>query len=226
MSVTIDIVSDFVCPWCFIGKTRLAQAIAQVREQQPQADFQINWLPYFLDPAVPQTGVPYHAYLEAKFGGAQRVAAVHAAIIAAGRESGIELDFARIARRPNTLRAHRLVYRAQSLGHPPQEIEALVDRLFDAHFLRGEDIGDLATLAAIAAECGDRKDAVEAYLGSEADTDKVGTLVGRVGKLGVDGVPFFIIDRRLTVSGAQSGVVLAAAILQATSLAASGQPSP
>ena len=219
MTVTIDIVSDFVCPWCFIGKTRLAQAIAQVREQQPQADFQINWLPYFLDPAVPQTGVPYHAYLEAKFGGAKRVAAIHETIIDAGRESGIELDFAGIARRPNTLRAHRLIYRAQSLGHPPQEIQALVDRLFDAHFLRGEDIGDVATLTAIAADCGDNKEAVSAYLASESDADKVGALVGRVGKLGVDGVPFFIIDRRLTIAGAQSSVVLAAAILQAISSA-------
>lgn len=226
MRVTIDIVSDFVCPWCFIGKRRLAEAIAQVREKEPQTEFQINWLPYFLDPAVPVAGVPYRAYLEAKFGGARRVAAIHEAIVAAGSETGIAFDFARMARRPNTLRAHRLVYRAQSLGHPPQEIRALTDRLFDAHFLRGEDIGDVATLAGIAAECGDNKDAVAAYLAGDADTDKVGALVERVGKLGVDGVPFFIIDRRLTVSGAQSGVVLAAAILQATSFAASGQPSP
>lgn len=217
MSVTIDIVSDFVCPWCFIGKNRLAEAVAQVRERQPQTDFQINWLPYFLDPAVPQAGVPYMAYLEAKFGGAKRVAAVHESIIASGRESGIEFNFARIAQRPNTLRAHRLVYRAQSLGHPQQEIKALVDRLFDAHFLRGEDIGDVATLAAIAAECGDNKEAVGAYLASDGDADKVGALVGRVGKLGVDGVPFFIIDRRLTVVGAQSSAVLGAAILQAIS---------
>ena len=217
MLVNLDIVSDFVCPWCFIGKHRLAQAIAQVREREPQTAFQINWLPYFLDPSVPPAGVPYQAYLEAKFGGAKRVAAILESIVAAARESGIDLDFARIARRPNTLRAHRLVYRAQSLGHPQQEILSLTDRLFDAHFLEGADIGDVATLAAIAADCGDDKEAVAAYLAGDADTDRLGALVGQVGKLGVDGVPFFIIDRRLTIAGAQSSAVLGAAILQAMS---------
>ena len=219
MSVTIDIVSDYVCPWCYIGKHRLAEAIAQVRETAPHSDFQINWLPYFLDPDVPANGLPYRAYLEGKFGSARRVDEIHARIATAAEESGIALDFARIARRPNTLRAHRLVYRAQSLGHPPQEIKALVDRLFDGHFQRGDDIGEVETLAAIAAECGDNKAAVAAYLASDADADKVGALVARVGQLGVDGVPYFIIDRRLTVAGAQSSVILAAAILQAISSA-------
>ena len=215
MSVTIDIVSDFVCPWCYIGKHRLAEAIAQVRESAPRTDIQINWLPYLLDPAVPAAGLPYLPYLEKKFGGARRVAEIHAGIAAAGLESGIAFDFARIARRPNTLRAHRLIYRAQSLGHPPQEIKALVDRLFEAHFMRGADLGEVETLAVIAAECGDNKDAVVAYLASDADADKVGALVARVGQLGIDGVPYFIIDRRLSVAGAQSSVVIAAAILQA-----------
>ena len=215
MNVAIDIVSDFVCPWCLIGKTRLNTAVALVRETQPQTRFQFNWLPYFLNPATPRAGEPYRAFLEAKFGGARAVDKMHEKVADAGRDDGVNFDFARIAKRPNTLRAHRLVYRAQSLGHRPAEIEALVERLFVAHFQRGEDIGDVATLAAIAAECGDVKDDVAAYLESDEDTKKVKSLAAKVGKLAVDGVPFFIIQRRLTVSGAQTPVVLAAAIMQA-----------
>ena len=215
MNVAIDIVSDFVCPWCYIGKTRLAAAAALVLEQHPQTRFQFNWLPYFLNPDTPPAGEPYRAFLEAKFGGARAVDKMHEKVADAGRDDGVNFDFARIAKRPNTLRAHRLVYRAQSLGHRPAEIEALVERLFSAHFQRGEDIGDVATLAAIAAECGDVKDDVSAYLESDEDAKKVKSLAAKVGKLGVDGVPFFIIQRRLTVAGAQTGVLLAAAILQA-----------
>ena len=215
MNVAIDIVSDFVCPWCYIGKTRLAAAAALVLEQHPQTRFQFNWLPYFLNPDTPPAGEPYRAFLEAKFGGSRAVDKMHEKVADAGRDDGVHFDFARIAKRPNTLRAHRLVYRAQSLGHRPAEIEALVERLFSAHFQRGEDIGDVATLAAIAAECGDVKDDVSAYLESDEDAKKVKSLAAKVGKLGVDGVPFFIIQRRLTVAGAQTGVLLAAAILQA-----------
>ena len=133
----------------------------------------------------------------------------------AGRDTGIEFDFASIVTRPNTLRAHRLIYRAQSTGHRPSEIEALVDRLFVAHFQRGENIGDIATLADIAAECGDRKDDVIDYLESNEGTQQVKSLVAKVGEMGVTGVPFFIIQRHLAVFGAQTGVVLAAAIMQA-----------
>jgi len=214
MNVAIDIVSDFVCPWCYIGKARLAAATQLVLEQHPQTSFQFNWLPYFLNPDTPLAGEPYRVFLEAKFGGAKAVDRLHAKVADAGRDDGVQFDFERIAKRPNTLRAHRLVYRAQSLGHRPAEIEALVARLFSAHFQRGEDIGDVATLAAIAAECGDVKDVVAAYLASDEDAKKLKSLAGKVGKLAVDGVPFFIIQRRLTISGAQTSVLLAAAILQ------------
>jgi len=215
MNVAIDIVSDFVCPWCYIGKARLAAAAALVLEQHPQTRFQFNWLPYFLNPDTPPAGEPYRAFLEAKFGGAKAVDQLHAKVADAGRDAGVRFDFERIAKRPNTLRAHRLVYRGQSRGHRPAQIEALVERLFSAHFERGEDIGDIATLAAIAAECGDVKDDVAAYLESDEDAKKVKSLAAKVSKLAVDGVPFFIVQRRLTVSGAQTSVLLAATILQA-----------
>lgn len=214
MNVAIDIVSDLVCPWCFIGKRRLAQALARVREKHPAARFQLNWLPYFLDPDTPPEGVPYRAFMEARFGGATAVAKAQLAVVEAGAESGVDFDFGAIALRPNTLRAHRLIYRAQSIGHRPEAVDALVDRLFVARFQRGEDIGDIATLAVIAAECGDDAATVTAYLESGEGVREVRALVDKVRCLGVSGVPFFIVQRRLAVSGAQTAEVLAAAILQ------------
>ena len=218
MNFAIDIVSDFVCPWCFLGKSRMTKAMALAQEKHPALRFQLNWLPYFLGPDVPQAGQPYRAYLEGKFGGAKPVESAQQRVIDAGAEDGVEYDFARIATYPNTLRAHRLVYRAQSTGHPQAEIQALADRLFVAHFQRGEDIGNIAVLADIAAECGDRKDDVTAYRESREGEPQVKSLVKKVGGLGVSGVPHFILQRRLAVSGAQSATVLAAAIMQAMQL--------
>ncbi|MEO8410447.1 MAG: DsbA family oxidoreductase, partial [Propionivibrio sp.] len=164
---------------------------------------------------TPAAGEPYRAFLEAKFGGARRVDQLQQDIADAGKDAGVEFRFDLISTRPNTLGAHRLVYRAQSLGHPPEEIDALTERLFAAHFQRGEDIGDIALLGGIAAECGDRKDDVIDYLRGDEGTQQVHSLVDQVASLGVSGVPFFIFQRRLAVSGAQSSVALAAAIMQA-----------
>ncbi len=218
MNFAIDIVSDFVCPWCFLGKARIKKAMAMAQEKHPELRFQLNWLPYFLGPDVPQAGQPYRAYLEAKFGGAKPVESAQQRVIEAGAEDGVEYDFARIATFPNTLRAHRLIYRAQSTGHPQAEIQALADRLFVAHFQRGEDIGNISVLADIAAECGDDKDAVTAYLEGAEGESQVKSLVNKIGKLGVSGVPHFILQRHMAVSGAQSATVLAAAIMQAMQL--------
>jgi len=215
MNVTIDIVSDPVCPWCFIGKRRLAQGVALVQASHPECHFQFNWLPYFLNPNTPPEGEPYRAFLEAKFGSKAAVDKLQHDVAAAGAAAGVEFDFARIGTRPNTLRAHRLVYRAQSIGHRPATIEALVERLFVAHFQRGEDIGDITTLAEIAAACGDIKKDVADYLTSTEGEKPVRSLADKVTALGVSGVPFFIIQRHLSVSGAQSGEALAAAILEA-----------
>ncbi|MBL0168214.1 MAG: DsbA family oxidoreductase [Propionivibrio sp.] len=214
MNLAIDIVSDPVCPWCFIGKHRLTSALALVREKYPEVRFQFNWLPFFLNPDTPPQGEPYRAFLETKFGGAQQVNTLQQQVVEAGRDAGVRFDFERIALRPNTMRAHRLIYRAQSIGHRPEDVQALVERLFIGHFQRGEDIGDIATLAEIAAECGDRKGHVIEYLESHEGTAQVRSLVSKVGELGVSGVPYFLIQRRLAVAGAQSSVVLAAAIMQ------------
>ena len=215
MNIAIDIASDFICPWCFIGKTQLKNALVLVKKKHPDASFQINWLPYFLSPDAPSAGQPYKAFMEAKFGGVKKVAEMQTRVIDAGRDAGFEFGLEKIVFRPSTLLAHRLVYRAQSVGHRPAEVEALVDRLFAAYFQRGEDIGNILTLAGIAAECGDRKDEVIDYLSSRQGEPQVKSLFSKLGELGVSGVPFFIIQRHLAVSGAQTGEVLAAAILQA-----------
>ena len=215
MNVSIDIVSDLVCPWCFIGKHRMTGAVALVREKFPETRFRLNWLPFFLNPDTPPEGEPYRAFLEAKFGGKEQVSSLQKVVTEAGRDTGVEFDFERISIRPNTLRAHRLIYRAQSTGRQPAEIEALVERLFVAHFQRGEDIGDIATLAEIAAECGDRMDDVTEYLESTMDVDQVRSLFDGISGQGIGGVPLFVIQDRLAVPGAQSSAVLAAAILQA-----------
>ena len=215
MNVSIDIVSDLVCPWCFIGKHRMTGAVALVREKFPETRFRLNWLPFFLNPDTPPEGEPYRAFLEAKFGGKAQVSRLQMDVADAGRDAGVEFDFERISIRPNTLHAHRLIYRAQSTGRQPAEIEALVERLFVAHFQRGENIGDIATLGEIAAECGDRMDDVTEYLESTMDVDQVRSLFDGISGQGISGVPLFVIQDRLAVPGAQSSAVLAAAILQA-----------
>ena len=215
MNVSIDIVSDLVCPWCFIGKHRMTGAVALVREKFPETRFRLNWLPFFLNPDTPPEGEPYRAFLEAKFGGKEQVSRLQMDVADAGRDAGVEFDFERISIRPNTLHAHRLIYRAQSTGRQPAEIEALVERLFVAHFQRGEDIGDIATLGEIAAECGDRMDDVTEYLESTIGADQVRSLFDGISGQGISGVPLFVIQDRLAVPGAQSSAVLAAAILQA-----------
>jgi predicted DsbA family dithiol-disulfide isomerase len=169
----------------------------------------------FSQPEHTTEGEPYRAFLEAKFGSTAAVDKMQSDVAAAGHEAGVDFDFARIVTRPNTLRAHRLVYRAQSIGHRPATVEALVERLFVAHFQRGEDIGDVTTLADIAAACGDIKKDVADYLASSEGEGPVRLLADKVTALGVSGVPFFIIQRRLSLSGAQSGEVLAAAIIEA-----------
>lgn len=112
MNVSIDVVSDFICPWCFIGKKRLKDALALVREKHPDTSFQINWLPYFLGLDTPSEGVAYKPFMEAKFGGARKLAEVQARVLTAAQDAGVEMDLDKITIRPNTLVAHRLVYRA------------------------------------------------------------------------------------------------------------------
>jgi predicted DsbA family dithiol-disulfide isomerase len=222
MILDIELVSDFVCPWCFLGKTRLDHALAELKASRPDIEARINWLPFFLNPDTPPAGEPYRPFLEAKFGGPLKVDEMLGRIAEAAAPDGLTFAFDRIRTRPNTLNAHRLCYRAQSLGWTQDKVQALAGALFSAHFQQGQDLGDNATLADIAAACGDRRDEVLAYLDSTQDVAKVERMADGIRNQGIQGVPFFILNRKLAVSGAQSTAVLGAAILQSME---TGKPS-
>ncbi len=214
MILDIDLVSDFVCPWCFLGKVRLDRALADLKASRPDIDVRINWLPFFLNPDTPPEGEPYRAFLEAKFGGPIKAEAVLDTVREAAAGDGLQYAFERIQTRPNTLAAHRLLYRAQAQGQKPERIQALAQALFAAHFQEGRDIGDLDILADIAAACGERREAVREWLDGRGSIDAVERMAEGVRRQGIQGVPFFILNRKLAVSGAQSAAVLGAAILQ------------
>ncbi|MCV2218115.1 DsbA family oxidoreductase [Thauera sp. Sel9] len=222
MILNIDLVSDFVCPWCFLGKVRLDRAIEEVKSSRPDLDIRINWLPFFLNPDTPAAGEPYREFLEAKFGGPLKADAVLAKVSEAAAEDGLTYAFERIRTRPNTLQAHRLMYRAQAVGQTPARIQALAGALFAAYFQEGRDIGDKDTLTDIAAANGERRDTVREWLDGREDIDKIRRMAEGVRKQGVEGVPFFIFNRKLAASGAQSAAVLGAAILQSLE---AGRPS-
>ena len=214
-TINIELVSDFVCPWCDLGRVRLRAALEQLRRSHPALRFRTNWLPFFLNPNTPSSGEPYWPFLEAKFGGRGGAEKVLARVREAAETDGLVFAFERIATRPNTLNAHRLMYRAQSLGARPEHIDALADALFDAYFRGGKDIGDLDTLADIAVACGEKRDPVLAYLTSDRDRAAVQRMADGIARQGVEGVPFFIFDRKLALSGAQSAAVIGATLLQA-----------
>ncbi len=208
--IQIDIVSDVVCPWCFIGKHRLEAALQLLRVERPDVAPRIRWLPYFLNPDTPEEGEPYRPFLEKKFGGPEKLAQIQAHVAEAGRTAGIEFAFERIELRANTLRAHRLIRRVQKTG----DAGVLVERLFAAHFLNGENIGDAGVLARIAGECGDDEAAALAYLLSEEDAAEVRAQAERGQRMGISGVPFFIFNGRYGIGGAQPPEVLLDALRQ------------
>ncbi|MEP7063230.1 MAG: DsbA family oxidoreductase [Betaproteobacteria bacterium] len=211
MPFMIDVVSDVVCPWCYIGKHRLEAALRQLHADDPAFEPRINWHPFQLNPDLPAAGTDRKRYLEAKFGGPARAGEIYARVRAAGETAGIAFDFDRIAVQPNTLSAHRLVSWAQH-EHDAGE---LVERLFAAYFIDGRDIGDHAVLAAIAGEAGLDASVARAHLDSGAGRDEIATMDVRARKLGVSGVPFFIFDGRVAVSGAHEPDMLIQAITQA-----------
>ena len=211
MTLTIDIISDVVCPWCFIGKRRLEAALTRLQAEDPALAIDIHWRPFFLNPETPPEGDAYRPFLEKKFGGPEALQAIWQRVSEAGHSAGVEFAFDKISIRPNTLNAHRLLHRAHLQGNA----DAWAERLFVGHFQRGEDIGNTAVLAAIGAELGENPAEIEAYLDSDADRAAVQAEVEQGKALGVSGVPFFIFNNRLAVSGAQPPDVLLEAIAEA-----------
>ena len=210
-TLTIDVISDVVCPWCFVGRRRLGAALAHLAADEPGARPLVSWHPFQLNPDLPREGIDRSVYLARKFGGPQRAAEIYERVRAAGRSVGIDFAFERIARQPNTLDAHRLISWAQAQGSS----EEVVERLFRAYFLVGRFIGDRDVLAAIAGEAGLSIDAARAHLASSEGAATIAEMDRRTRELGVTGVPFFILGGRLAVSGAQEPAVLVGAMTEA-----------
>lgn len=214
----IDVISDTVCPWCFIGKRRLARAI----DLRPAIDFDVKWRPYRLDVNVPKGGMDRQAYMRLKFGDdPMKIVEMHKLIAAEGAKEGIVFDFAAIQRRPDTLDSHRLIRWAEAAGVQ----DDVVERLFIAYFENGEDIGDIRVLADIADICG--MDGVETARMLESDTDLA--LVERedqiAREMGVTGVPAMIFGGKLAVSGAREAEMLVSVIDRVTEMN-DGAPAP
>ena len=191
----IDIVSDVICPWCFIGKRRLERALAL----RGDTDVSISWRAFQLNPDMPAGGMPREAYLAAKFGNAANASRLYASIADAGAAEGIPFAFERIRRTPNTRDAHRLIRHATLHGRAGPVVESL----FVGYFIEGRDIGDRATLTDIAEEVGFEPSHAADYLASGDGLDEVLTEDRSARRLGINAVPCFIVDGGYAISGAQ-----------------------
>lgn len=191
----IDIVSDVICPWCFIGKRRLEKALAL----RPELPAELSWRPFQLNPDMPPGGMERSAYLAAKFGGSAHADRIYASVAEAGATVDIPFAFDRIRRTPNTRDAHRLIRWAGTQARA----DRMVEGLFRAYFIEGRDIGDHASLADIAGEAG--LDAAEAkqWLDGPAEIEPVLAEDRGARRLGINAVPCFIFERQYAVSGAQ-----------------------
>jgi predicted DsbA family dithiol-disulfide isomerase len=206
--ITIDVVSDVVCPWCFVGRKRLEQALAL----NPDLDATVNWRPFQLDPTIPAKGKDRQRYMQEKFGSSDRIFEIHQQLTELGGEVGIEFDFEAIQVSPNTLDAHRLIrWAAQAT---PNVQDELVGILFSYYFEQGKDIGDRQILLEAAAEAGLDAAIVESLLPTDADVVGVRQEIDMASQVGVRGVPCFILDQKYAIMGAQSADVLADAIRQ------------
>ena len=210
-SLTVDVVSDIVCPWCFIGKRKLEVALAELDNSEPSLGVKVRWHPFQLNPDLPSEGMSRASYVEQKFGGSTRAIEVYARVTSAGETVGIPFRFDRIERQPNTFDGHRLIAWAQQQG----DATALVERLFGAFFLEGRRIGDRDELARLAAECGWSEQDTRTMLESDAMREEVENESREALDVGIQGVPFFIFNGRIAVSGAQDPVTLLEAMAAA-----------
>jgi predicted DsbA family dithiol-disulfide isomerase len=203
----IDVISDVMCPWCYIGKRRLEKALASV----PDIPVVLRWLPYQLDETLPREGKDRQAYLTEKFGGAAQAEAVYAPIVAAGAQEGIPFAFERIKKSPNTLDCHRLILWSRADGVQSE----MAERLFQLYFVEGADLTDPQVLVGAAADVGMMSDLVAELLPTDSDFEKIRKDLDKAHAIGVTGVPCFIIDERFMVMGAEKPETLAAAIRHA-----------
>jgi len=206
-TITIDVVSDVVCPWCYVGKKRLEAALSA----RPDIAAEIRWRPFFLDPTVPRAGKPRMDYITGKFGSLERVKAAHERLTGLGSALGIDFHFSEIQTQPNTLDAHRLIGWAMAEG----KAAAVVENIFADFFVNGVDLSKHATLAEAAARGGMDRAQVSADLASDKDEELVAKQAQAASASGIGGVPFFVFGGKIALSGAQESEVISSAIDQA-----------
>jgi predicted DsbA family dithiol-disulfide isomerase len=209
--ITIDVVSDVVCPWCYVGKKRLDATLAARKDIAAE----IRWRPFFLDPTVPRAGKPRIDYITGKFGGVAKITPAHERLTGLGKAAGIDFHFDKIDVQPNTLDAHRVIGWASAEG----KADALVEAIFADFFVNGVNLADRASLAAAAGRAGMDAAKVSADLASNKDEELVAKQAQAASASGIGGVPFFVFGNKVAVSGAQEAEVLSSAIDQALAAA-------
>ena len=220
-SISIDVVSDVVCPWCYVGKKRLDKALSEVADRVQAT---VTFRPYQLNPDMPPEGADHKAHLAAKFGSMDAVDAAHDRLREIGQAEGIPFNFPAVAKSPNTLDAHRLIRWAMIEG--PEIHARLTNNLFKAYFEEGRDIGNRMVLMDIAEASGMDRAVVCALYSAGADIDSVKQEIDMARDMGVTGVPCFILDNQYAVVGAQSVEVLANAFREIATMKAQGAAAP
>lgn len=203
--VRIDVVSDIVCPWCFIGKARLEKALAL----RPDIPVEVHFRPYFLNDWIPREGISREEYLTTKFGSVEKYAHIAQRVAAAASEEGLTYAIDKVSRQPNTTDAHRLIYWADKIGKAPQ----MKQKLMNLYFTEGADLTSRDVLAKAAADLG--LGDVREKLDNETDTAEIEREALAAKEAGIQGVPMFIFGGKFAVSGAQAPDYLAQAIERA-----------
>ncbi len=196
MKLFVDVISDVICPWCYIGKRRLETAIAALSTEH---EVQVRWHPFQLNPTMPKEGISRKDYRTQKFGSWERSVKLDATVTSAGEAEGIRFDFDKIERTPNTVDAHRLIWLADQHGCQ----DAVAEALFRAYFSEGQEIGDRETIINIVAAAGLEREAAETMLDSEEGMDMIAQAAEMSQQYQVASVPFFILNQKLGLSGAQ-----------------------
>jgi predicted DsbA family dithiol-disulfide isomerase len=198
--LVIEVVHDLICPWCYLGVRRLFRTLTS----RPDLLVELEWRAFLLNPDMPRGGMPRGEYVARKFGGEERARRLYASITDLGAAEGLNFRFDRIRRTPSSVNAHRLVRLASRVGCA----NAVVESLFAAHFTDGRDIGDPAVLTAIAAACGMRPNETRQYIESEAELEQVHGDNLRAHRLGINGVPCFVVGGQHAIAGAQEPEVI------------------
>jgi predicted DsbA family dithiol-disulfide isomerase len=202
----IDIVSDVVCPWCYIGKRRIENALALV----PDVPVEVHWRPFFLNPWVPREGIGREEYLTTKFGSVDAYKGIAGRVVAAAGEEGLSYRPDLVKRQPNTIDCHRLIHWADANGKAPE----MKQRLMELYFRDGGDLTDREVLVQAAIDCGLDGDEVRARLATDEDVGLISAHAQEASEKGISGVPTFVFAQKYAVSGAQPAELLARAIRQ------------